>query len=65
MTSLSLLTLFLISSFVSVPELSTSIIAKTRRAARDGDAQRESDDDDAREREEERRRARLERCDAW
>ena len=33
MTSLSLLTLLLISSFVSVPELSTSIIAKTRRAA--------------------------------
>jgi hypothetical protein len=41
------------------------LTTKTRRAARDGDAQRESDDDDAREREEERRRARLERCDAW
>mmetsp|Transcript_1274 Transcript_1274/g.3733 ORF Transcript_1274/g.3733 Transcript_1274/m.3733 type:complete len:348 (-) Transcript_1274:204-1247(-) len=33
MTSLSLLTLFLISSFVSVPELSTSIISKTFLAA--------------------------------
>ena len=41
------------------------LTTKTRRAARDGDAQRESDNDDAREREEERRRARLERCDAW